>query len=548
MADYAIHEETLTAIADTIRKKDATVALIDPADYAARINLMGMLEEKTVSGSVVAFSDGADDVPLKSCAVTIAPTLDGVSSVGVVSAGKNLFDKANPNVVSGYIDANSFNTGNTNAKTVYIPIKGGETYTVSKTAGQRFQIATAEVIPSSGALYTNRKAGNTASSIYVTAGDNDKYLWAWVFLQGTDTGTLEDMLASVQIEVGSAPTQYTAYTQTEQYTANLGRTIYGGSVDVVNGTGKTKVYKQTYTGDNISNVSLTYGQADTGYTHLYFYTSGIPVAYNPSVSNIITDIGVPFSAQAAQGTIPTIGECFNLINTGSGANQRPTIYWYTNQTWASESAFKTWLNEHPITVVYEVADEEDFTFTPVPIDSRLGDNTMWGDGDLSVVYRSSGTQTIIQPTLISKTVTENGTYTAADDNADGYDEVTVDVPTGYANIETVLSSNPLIEVSGVSGTDVSRTIWTYTASANGKIVFHANTQVKTNTGANDGYFTVKKNDTVIATTYANTSTTTAFSIPDIDIESGDVVTIIGGFDNYHTSCWFDIYSTITILS
>lgn len=29
----------------------------------------------------------------------------------------------------------------------------------------------------------------------------------------------------------------------------------------------------------------------------------------------------------------------------------------------------------------------DFTFTPVPIISRLGDNTMWGDGDLSVIYR-----------------------------------------------------------------------------------------------------------------------------------------------------------------
>lgn len=33
----------------------------------------------------------------------------------------------------------------------------------------------------------------------------------------------------------------------------------------------------------------------------------------------------------------------------------------------------------------------------------------------------------VQPTLIPKQITENGTYTAAEDNADGYDEVTVDV-------------------------------------------------------------------------------------------------------------------------
>lgn len=34
------------------------------------------------------------------------------------------------------------------------------------------------------------------------------------------------------------------------------------------------------------------------------------------------------------------------------------------------------------------------------------------------------------PTLITKSITENGTYTAEDDGADGYSEVTVDVPSG----------------------------------------------------------------------------------------------------------------------
>ena len=47
---------------------------------------------------------------------------------------------------------------------------------------------------------------------------------------------------------------------------------------------------------------------------------------------------------------------------------------------------------------------------------------------MSVEYRSSGTTTPIVPTLISKSITQNGTYDAEDDNADGYDEVTVAVP------------------------------------------------------------------------------------------------------------------------
>ena len=85
MADYAIHDTTLTGISNVIRKKDGTSALIDPADYADRINLMGMLEEKTVSSSpIVTFSDGADAVPLKKCEITLPASLDGYNQVDVV--------------------------------------------------------------------------------------------------------------------------------------------------------------------------------------------------------------------------------------------------------------------------------------------------------------------------------------------------------------------------------------------------------------------------------------------------------------------------------
>lgn len=44
-------------------------------------------------------------------------------------------------------------------------------------------------------------------------------------------------------------------------------------------------------------------------------------------------------------------------------------------------------------------------------------------------YFASGGGGGYTPTLITKTITENGTYSAEDDSADGYSEVTVDVPT-----------------------------------------------------------------------------------------------------------------------
>ena len=61
------------------------------------------------------------------------------------------------------------------------------------------------------------------------------------------------------------------------------------------------------------------------------------------------------------------------------------------------------------------------------------------EGDILVEYEAPPTPT---PTLIPKQIAENGTYTAADDNADGYSEVTVNVPSGIPIDEASLT--PLV--------------------------------------------------------------------------------------------------------
>lgn len=48
----------------------------------------------------------------------------------------------------------------------------------------------------------------------------------------------------------------------------------------------------------------------------------------------------------------------------------------------------------------------------------------------------------VQPTLITKQITANGTYAAANDNADGYSEVTVNVKSGIPIDEDSLT--PLV--------------------------------------------------------------------------------------------------------
>ena len=271
---------------DTVlNKKLGTSTTYPPTDWPDTVNLMGPLPEKTASGAIANITDGADGVPVKNWQVTLPASLDGYSEIGCTKSGKNLFDKNNANEIDGYITTTGFSTGNANAKTIYIPIKSGETYTVSKTAGQRFQIATAEVIPSNNAVFTNRQAqSGSQSSLTITAGANDTYLWAWIFLDGTDTGTLADMLASVQIEYGSTATAYEAYTAPTTATASLGRTIYGGTADVVNGTG---------TDENGNDFTFTPIQADTelGTNNFWVDEGDSEVTYRADISLALQALG-----------------------------------------------------------------------------------------------------------------------------------------------------------------------------------------------------------------------------------------------------------------
>lgn len=233
-----------TAMNSVLNKKFGTSGQnYPPNQWPDEVNLLGPLPENTVAGIIANFDDGADDVPIKSGVFGIDYDSNGVSGMTISRFGKNLFDKDHANVVDGYISTTTFSTGNRSAKTIYIPIKGGVTYTVSKTAGQRFAVATSENIPANGVAFTSKSQHNTSSSDTITAGVNDRFLWAWVYMDGSDTGTLQDMLDSVQIEVGSSPSSYASFVKAD-YIVDFDVTIYGG-----NFTSQTGVLTSTKASD-----------------------------------------------------------------------------------------------------------------------------------------------------------------------------------------------------------------------------------------------------------------------------------------------------------
>ena len=133
-------------------------------------------------------------------------------TVGVKVRSKNLFDKDNANIIIGYPDAENVINPAPTTRSVYIPCTPNTTYTVSKTVTARFNVAFADVLPASGVTVTGRIQNNTAASITATSSTDSKYIVVWVYHSGYDTSiTLDEILATLQIEFGSVTTAYLPY-------------------------------------------------------------------------------------------------------------------------------------------------------------------------------------------------------------------------------------------------------------------------------------------------------------------------------------------------
>lgn len=448
MADYAIHDTTLEAIADTIRKKDGTSALIDPADYSDRINLLGLLEEKTASSaSVCSFSDGADEVPVKNWLVTLPASLSGYSEVNAVRSGANLFDGELESGWIGNDGTESPTSGRTRSKN-YLKCKGDTSYYVTCSDSWRvvFYDSTKTFISYVGTYSSNRAITSPVNAVY----------FRFAIIAETPSG--------VGLNYPSTETSAQTPTAPTQYTAELGRTIYGGEVDIVNGTGqegeaKIKFNELTWT------YNSQYGRFQAN--------DLISVIKTPSSNN------EPLAGLIAEGYITTVASAGSAQDRGIAVT---TVSGYLLVYDSRYTDVTTFLSaEGEKNIVYPLDTPEAFTFepiTPTP-ETALGVNNFWADeGDSDVTYRSSGTVTPVPvaPTLISKTITENGTYDAEDDNADGYSSVTVSVSGGSSFVptftETLIGDNTAHNSSftlseAYTNYDMVKIVWWESASSSG---------------------------------------------------------------------------------
>lgn len=240
----AILLTTANDVGAMLQKKMATPSgTYAPAVWAETINLLGKLPEATVSGTIATFSDGADEVPIKAWEVALSASLDGYSSVDVVQTGKNFLDDTLSNLEQGSINGSTGNNENANnrVRTInaipfpYDKIASSYTWTIPsgcKVAIRPFDKDGNFVQLPSWALAFITQLPTDLIGQGITQ-------MKFVLAKTDNSAITPSDIANIgfQIEVGSTATAYEPYTAPTVSTVNLGRTIYGGTADVVNGTG-----------------------------------------------------------------------------------------------------------------------------------------------------------------------------------------------------------------------------------------------------------------------------------------------------------------------
>ena len=225
----------------------------------------------TASGAIASFSDGADDLPLKSLVVDINPIQDlshgdpspenicpisGWTEVDVEQMGKNLFDA---DAFATMADLTKNEDGS-----LYVSFNGKVLKKVAwKNVGYTGQIAITYTYK-----YANANTGGALPLIYYTDGTYDfistssttewktvtkisnasKIVDYVTFSYGTGSNSTTFFL---QIELGSTATPYEPYSG-QSLTIDLGQTVYGGHLDVLSGELTVYPYYASYNGETLT--------------------------------------------------------------------------------------------------------------------------------------------------------------------------------------------------------------------------------------------------------------------------------------------------------
>ena len=349
----------------------------------------------TASGAVASFTDGADNLPLKSLVVNINPIQDtsqgdpspenicpisGWTGANVMRTGKNLLPMeiqsgsysygttitVNPDLSITYNKPNG-NGWTANALGTFWLPAGTYTLIEDGDSAQNGRISLKK-LPSNTEIVNTRWTKRVtftlteATQIYAdysrAAQATDVIIKFMIFKGDTATASDYEPYAGRHVQVSW---------QTEA------GTVYGGTLDVT--TGKLTVDR---------------AMVDLGAKNWYSSTAAGRTRFRTSITDIerISSPNVRASLLCSNYPTKTANQTYQGITGVSLQQNEADIYIYDPQTESMTTAeFKSAMSG--VQLVYKLATPQTYQLTPTEVTTLLGDNTIWANtGDTTAEYRA----------------------------------------------------------------------------------------------------------------------------------------------------------------
>lgn len=287
--------------------------------------------------------------------------------------GKNKFDKNGLTPIDAYIDNSGNLISSTASKSFIIPVAPNTQYTISKVASTRFAIGqSSKNIPETGDILTNTIGNKTGTSISFTTTATTKSIVAWVYVI-TDTVSYNDIIDSIQLELGSTATTY------EPYDPN--HTVYGGWVDLITGE-----MCEEWKFEDLSTSNTTI--KTTTKLQYPYHMRTVVNDWVHSTDNLLfnmipnTQTNVAFNSATCGWQIPSASNI---------------IYW-VHPDCATEEGAESLRTNTDIKLIYKVSEANSSTYylAPTQLQTFLGQNNVWSNADyVEVEYDLYETQDIL---------------------------------------------------------------------------------------------------------------------------------------------------------
>ena len=375
---------TANKIGAMLNKKYSTDRGFKPKEWASAIDQLTPLTVKTASGAIASFSDGAEDVPVKSCVVSFTPSggggspsqpvsIQGVSGLSVTRTGKNLLE----NTASSTTESNVTFTVNSDGSVSLSGIASAEinfniysNFSFPKTGNYFISGCTSGGSTSTFRIFATNYGSDTGNGLSVNVTNLATKTTIRINIKsGVNT---DGLVFKPMISVGSTATTYSPYVTPSVVTDTFGQTIYGGTRDLV--TDKATSYGYLYDlGSNNWN-------ADANRSGVFY-------------SNV--------SASGREAGSDVLGcECFDVMNINVSTSQdnyisgKPSyggaIIFIRCTDFAGYTGAQVKEALTGLKACLKTATPTEITgLTPHEINTLLGDNNFYADtGDTSVEYRA----------------------------------------------------------------------------------------------------------------------------------------------------------------